>query len=63
MLSLGRMIGRTCGRLNRRGFLRVGALGSLGLTLGDLLAIRAAGGRVESFPSQGRDRALALGRP
>lgn len=43
MLSLGRMIGRTCGRLNRRGFLRVGALGSLGLTLGDLLAIRAAG--------------------
>jgi hypothetical protein len=43
VLSLGRCTGRTCQTVSRRSFLRVGTLGPLGLTLGDLLAARAAG--------------------
>src|SRR5262249_46023490 len=42
MLSLGRFAGRTCQAASRRAFLRVGALGALGLSLGDFLALRAA---------------------
>jgi hypothetical protein len=44
MLSVGRLRGRTCQTSSRRAFLRVGTLGTLGLTLGDLLALRAAAG-------------------
>ncbi|HEX8200668.1 MAG TPA: DUF1501 domain-containing protein [Isosphaeraceae bacterium] len=43
MLDLGRMSSRTCQARSRRAFLRMGTLGALGLSLGDLLAIRALG--------------------
>src|SRR4051794_32493331 len=49
MLNLGMSRGQTCGGSSRRAFLRVGTLGALGLTLGDYLALRAAGG--DSSPS------------
>ncbi len=41
MLSLGRLRGRTCGGVSRRAFLQVGGLGALGLSMADLLAMRA----------------------
>jgi len=41
MLSLGDLRGRTCGGLSRRGFLQVGGLGALGLSLADLFALRS----------------------
>ncbi|RUL87223.1 DUF1501 domain-containing protein [Tautonia sociabilis] len=41
MLDLGETPGRTCRGESRRAFLRLGTLGAVGLTLGDLLAIRA----------------------
>ncbi|QDV35478.1 DUF1501 domain-containing protein [Tautonia plasticadhaerens] len=44
MLDLGGTTGRTCRGRSRRAFLRVGTLGALGLTLGDLLALRSAAG-------------------
>jgi hypothetical protein len=53
MLSLGQTRSRTCRALTRRGFLEVGSLGALGLTLGDLMAARAAGA-----PVPGRARAV-----
>jgi hypothetical protein len=42
MLSFGSVPSRTCGGMNRRSFLRVGALAGLGLTLPQLLQSRAA---------------------
>ena len=42
MLSLGMMNGSTCQAPTRRAFLRAGTLTALGLSLGDLLAMRAA---------------------
>lgn len=41
MLSLGGFRGRTCGGPSRRAFLQVGGLGALGLSLADLIAMRA----------------------
>lgn len=41
MLSLGRLRGRTCGGLSRRAFLQVGGSAALGLSLADLIALRA----------------------
>ncbi len=41
MLNLGQMRGRTCGSVTRRAFLQVGSLGALGLSLADLLALKA----------------------
>src|SRR5690349_5019223 len=41
MLSLGQACSRTCQAMSRRSFLQVGTIGALGLTLGDLLALRA----------------------
>lgn len=42
MLSFGSVPARTCGGIDRRSFLRVGALSGLGLTLPQLLQARAA---------------------
>ena len=39
MLSLGLIQGEACRDQSRRAFLRVGTVGALGLTLGDLLAL------------------------
>ena len=47
MLNLGRLPGRSCHAVTRRAFLRVGALGPLGLSLADLMAMRAAAGEPE----------------
>jgi Protein of unknown function (DUF1501) len=41
VLSVGRMPSRTCQTYSRRAFLRVGTLGAFGLTMSDLLALRA----------------------
>lgn len=53
MLNLGRVRSRTCQAVTRRAFLQVGGLGALGLTLGDLLALRAQAGPDER-PSPAR---------
>jgi len=42
MLSLGLNQGQACREPSRRAFLRVGTVGALGLTPGDLLALPAA---------------------
>jgi uncharacterized protein (DUF1501 family) len=42
MLTVGNGMVRTCSGLTRRDFLRVGGLGSLGLTMADLHAVEAA---------------------
>lgn len=42
MLNLGHARHRTCQTRSRRAFLQAGSLGALGLTFGDLLAMRAA---------------------
>jgi Protein of unknown function (DUF1501) len=42
MLRIARKRDRTGGRISRRSFLRVGAIGPLGLTLADYLALRAS---------------------
>src|SRR5262245_30726495 len=55
VLRLGRIECRTCQTLSRRSFLRIGALGPLGLSLADYLAVRAA----EPAPA-GRARAVIL---
>src|SRR5262245_8245513 len=44
MLSVGRQTQRTCQGLTRRAVLQAGASGILGLTLADLLALKAHGG-------------------
>src|SRR5439155_11624392 len=44
MLLLGRQTARTCQSLSRRAFLQVGASSVLGLSLADLLRVKAAGG-------------------
>lgn len=55
MLDLGRVRGRTCGGwLSRRGFLQAGSLGALGLSMGDLLAMKAARGQVAEPKSPAR---------
>ena len=41
MLNLGQNRGRTCGGLSRRAFLQVGGLGAMGLSLADLIAMKA----------------------
>jgi hypothetical protein len=52
MLRIARKRDRTCGRISRRSFLRVGAIGPLGLTLADYLALRTSarttGGKARS---------------
>ena len=47
MLSVGQSRGQ-----NRRAFLKVGSLGALGLSLGDLLALRAATAGAQGTPSR-----------
>ncbi|MGE3821597.1 MAG: DUF1501 domain-containing protein [Isosphaeraceae bacterium] len=42
MLNVGEFSGSTCQTRSRRAFLRIGTLGTLGLTLGDYLAMRSA---------------------
>jgi hypothetical protein len=44
MLDLGLCRSRNCQAIPRRAFLQAGTLGALGLTLGDLFALRAQGG-------------------
>jgi hypothetical protein len=55
MLRIGLRTDRTRGRISRRSFLRVGAIGPLGLTLADYLAMRAAGRATD-----GRARSVIL---
>ncbi|MFO0952591.1 MAG: DUF1501 domain-containing protein [Isosphaeraceae bacterium] len=52
MLSLGRLHGRTCSLSSRRAFLKVGSLSALGLSLPDLLALRAARAGEPSGPAK-----------
>ncbi len=57
MLNLGHARSRTCQTRSRRAFLQAGTLGALGLTLGDLLAMRTARAKpVES----GRAKAVIM---
>jgi hypothetical protein len=43
MLTVRRGTASTCSRVTRRGFLRVGGLGALGLTVANLPALAASG--------------------
>ena len=52
MLSLGNLRGRTCGGVSRRAFLQVGGLGALGLSLADLIAMRAKSGQDSRPPAK-----------
>jgi hypothetical protein len=52
VLNLGQARQRTCGAFTRRAFLQAGTLGALGLTVGDLLAMRARAGQVRSAPAR-----------
>src|SRR5438270_431776 len=64
MLNLGQLRSRTCGGVSRRAFLRVGGLGALGLSLGDLLAMKAGAGQPSTGAIVGRvfkDRGMAQG--
>src|SRR5262249_8582871 len=47
-----RVCSRTCQATTRRAFLRVGTLGAFGLTLGDVLALRAARAGGPSSPTR-----------
>jgi hypothetical protein len=59
VLSLGQVRSRTCQSLSRRAFLQAGSLGALGLSMADLLAVRAAKAQ-SSGPENGRARAVIL---
>jgi hypothetical protein len=59
MLDLGTTTSRTCRRQSRRAFLKVGTLGALGLTLGDLLALRSASSAVP-LESNAKARAVIV---
>lgn len=52
---IGKWCGATCNGLSRRSFLRVGSLGIAGLSLSDLLRLRASGAHRMGAP---RDRAV-----
>ena len=51
MLLIGRQTARTCQTLSRRAFLQVGASSVLGLSLADLLKLRAHGAELGSAKS------------
>src|SRR5437879_1942653 len=52
MLFLGQQRQRTCGGLTRRAFLQVGGSTVLGLSLADLLRLRAEGGAATGGPAK-----------
>ncbi len=53
MLNLGRLRTRTCQtRTSRRAFLQLGTLGAMGLSLADLLALRAASAPAQAAPAK-----------
>jgi Protein of unknown function (DUF1501) len=52
MLSVGQQLARTCQTVNRRAFLQAGACSVLGLTLADLLRLRAAGAETHAAPAK-----------
>src|SRR5829696_8419397 len=54
MLLVGRQTQRTCRTLARRSFLQVGASSVLGLSLADLLRVRAAGGKTGHTPGSAK---------
>src|SRR5258707_8170146 len=55
MLSLGRQTARTCQTLDRRAFVQIGGSTVLGLTLADLLRLRAV-----AAPSPGSAKSVIL---
>jgi uncharacterized protein (DUF1501 family) len=52
MLLMGRTRQRTCQGMSRRAFLQIGACSALGLSLADLLQLRATGGSAAGGPAR-----------
>jgi uncharacterized protein (DUF1501 family) len=60
---LGRGVATTCNGTTRRDFLKVGALGAVGLTLADYLAAKAAGGVAATHDERSVIMIFNLGAP
>jgi uncharacterized protein (DUF1501 family) len=60
---LGRGVATTCNGTTRRDFLKVGALGAVGLTLADYLAAKAAGGVAATHDDRSVIMIFNLGAP
>jgi uncharacterized protein (DUF1501 family) len=60
---LGRGVAATCNGTTRRDFLKVGALGAVGLTLADYLAAKAAGGVAATHDDRSVIMIFNLGAP